>query len=63
MMKSFPEIIKNLPEADIPIEGVKAYISQADSHQILFMELQNDIAHKTRADKGCIQFEIHENIG
>ncbi|WP_419316292.1 hypothetical protein [Candidatus Acidulodesulfobacterium sp. H_13] len=39
MMKSFPEIIKNLPEADIPIEGVKAYISQADSHQILFMEL------------------------
>jgi len=43
MRKSFPEIIIGLPEADIPIEGVNAYISQGDSHQILFMEFENDI--------------------
>ncbi|NOY95714.1 MAG: cupin domain-containing protein [Chlorobi bacterium] len=43
MSTSFPEIIKDLPEADIPIKGVKAYISQSGSHQILFMEFEKDI--------------------
>ncbi|NOY59517.1 MAG: VOC family protein [Calditrichaeota bacterium] len=43
MRKSFPEIIKGLPEADIPVDGVSAYISQGDLHQILFMEFENDI--------------------
>lgn len=43
MRNSFPKIIKELPEADIPFEGVRAYISQSDSHQILFMEFENDI--------------------
>ena len=43
MRKSFSEIIKELPEADIPIDGVNAYISQADTHQILFMEFEKDI--------------------
>jgi len=41
--ENFPDCIKRLPEANIPIEGVKAYISQADSHQILFMEFEKDI--------------------
>lgn len=39
----FPDIIKKLPEADIPIDGVSAYISQGNSHQILFMEFEKDI--------------------
>ena len=43
MKKSFPEIIKKLPEAHIPIDGVNAFISQAVSHQILFMEFEKDI--------------------
>ena len=43
MRKSFPEIIKALPEADIPVDGVSAYISRGDLHQILFMEFENDI--------------------
>jgi len=29
--------------AYIPIDEVKAHISQSDSHQILFMEFDNDI--------------------
>jgi len=41
--KSFPQIIRNLPAADIPIDGVNAFISQSDSHQILFMEFDNNI--------------------
>ena len=32
----------NLPEADIPIKGVKAYLSQAENHQIIFMEFSED---------------------
>ncbi len=43
MNSSFVEIIRELPQADIPIEGVRSYISQADSHQILFMEFERDI--------------------
>jgi quercetin dioxygenase-like cupin family protein/catechol 2,3-dioxygenase-like lactoylglutathione lyase family enzyme len=43
MKNSFPEIIRELPEADIPFEGVRAYISQSASHQILYMEFENDI--------------------
>ncbi|MFH0760857.1 MAG: cupin domain-containing protein [Bacteroidota bacterium] len=43
-MKSiFPKPITSLPEADVPLEGVKAYLSQASSHQIIFMEFENDV--------------------
>ena len=39
----FPEVIRKLPEADIPLKGIKAYLSQADDHQIIFMEFSEDI--------------------
>jgi mannose-6-phosphate isomerase-like protein (cupin superfamily) len=39
----FPEPIRNLPEADIPLEGIKAYLSQSDTHQIIFMEFEKDV--------------------
>lgn len=43
-MKSvFPESITALPQADIPIKGVTAYLSQADDHQILYMLFEEDI--------------------
>lgn len=38
----FPEPIRNLPEADVPIKGIKAYLSQAKNHQIIFMEFELD---------------------
>jgi len=38
----FPEPIRNLPEADIPLDGITAYLSQSDTHQILFMEFEKD---------------------
>jgi len=37
MSHVFPDPIRNLPEADIPLEGVTAYLSQSDTHQIIFM--------------------------
>jgi quercetin dioxygenase-like cupin family protein len=42
MSELFPEMIRALPEADIPISGLKAYLSQADNHQIIFWEFQED---------------------
>jgi mannose-6-phosphate isomerase-like protein (cupin superfamily) len=38
MPNIFPDPIRKIPLADIPIPGLKAYLSQGDSHQILFME-------------------------
>ena len=43
MHNIFPDPIRNLPLADIPISGLKAYLSQSDTHQILFMEFAEDI--------------------
>lgn len=43
MSKVFPDPIVNLPEADIPLKGLKAYLSQSDTHQILFMEFEKDV--------------------
>ncbi|GBD98852.1 virulence protein [bacterium BMS3Abin07] len=43
MREIFPEFIRRLTEADIPIEGVRAYITQGDEHQILFMEFSRDV--------------------
>ena len=43
MQDIFPEPIKCLPQADIPLSGLKAYVSQSDSHQILFMESDVDV--------------------
>ena len=43
MAETFPEPIRNLPKADIAISGLKAYLSQSDGHQILFMEFDQDV--------------------
>lgn len=39
----FPDPITELPEANIPIDGATAYISQGTDHQILFMKFAEDI--------------------
>ena len=43
MNKIFSEPIRNLPKADIPLDGLTAYLSQSDNHQILFMEFEKDV--------------------
>jgi quercetin dioxygenase-like cupin family protein len=43
MTETFPKPIRDLPEADIPLKGVKAYLSQSDTHQIIFMEFEKDV--------------------
>lgn len=43
MKTIFPEPITSLPQADVPLKGVTAYLSQSDTHQILFMEFAEDV--------------------
>jgi len=43
MSEIFPQPIRDLPKADIPLEGIKAYLSQSDTHQIIFMEFEKDV--------------------
>ena len=57
MSNIFPQPIKNLPKADIPINGLKSYLSQSDTHQIIFMEFKNDVvlpAHSHAAQFGIV---------
>jgi len=42
MDQVFPEPIRNLPKADIPLDGITAYLSQSDTHQRLFMQFEKD---------------------
>lgn len=42
-MVNFPDPILALPEADIPLKGIKAFLSQGENHQIIFMEFSEDI--------------------
>jgi mannose-6-phosphate isomerase-like protein (cupin superfamily) len=42
MNQVFPEPIRNLPEAAIPVDGITAYLSQSYTHQILFMQFKKD---------------------
>jgi quercetin dioxygenase-like cupin family protein len=36
----YPGVITDLPEADIPFEGVKGWLSQATDHQVVFFEIE-----------------------
>jgi quercetin dioxygenase-like cupin family protein len=36
----FPDIIRRLPEAKIALQGVRAWISQGEDHQVVFFEIE-----------------------
>ena len=52
MEEVFPEPVTRLPEADIPVEGLKAHLSQAASHQILFMEFSENAEIPVHSHEG-----------
>ena len=43
MSEMFPEPIRSLPQADVPLDGIKAYLSQGQDHQIVFWEFTEDV--------------------
>ncbi len=40
LVKGFPDIITCLPEAEIPVKGVRAWILQGAKHQLAFFEME-----------------------
>ena len=52
MTDVFPGPILDLPEADLPIEGARAWLSQGEGHQILFMRFDRDVAMPEHAHAG-----------
>ena len=40
MSQHFPEIIQNLPEADIPFTGVEGRLLQGENQQLVFFEIE-----------------------
>lgn len=65
--KLFPEIITNLPEADIPIDGINSYLLQGENQQLIFMSFENDAEipeHSHEAQWGVVlEGEIQLTIG
>lgn len=53
----FPELITNLPKADIPIEGVHSHLFQGENQQFVFMSFENDVEipeHSHEAQWGVV---------
>jgi hypothetical protein len=61
MREIFPDPIKNLPKADIPLNGLTAYLSQSETHQILFMQFEEDIELPEHSHKRDIE-DVHKII-
>ena len=53
----FPKPITDLPIADIPLAGVRGYLSQSKDHQIVFMQFSEDVelpAHSHNEQWGVV---------
>ncbi len=57
MSSVFPAPILALPEADVPVKGAKAYLSQGAGHQVIYMHFSEDVdlaEHSHAAQWGII---------
>ena len=53
----FPSMITDLPQAEIPIQGLKAYLIQGINQQVVFMTFENEITvpeHTHEAQWGVV---------
>lgn len=58
----FPEVIRNLPQAEIPLAGITAYLSQAKNHQIIFMQFSQDVDLPEHAHAAQVGFVLEGQI-
>jgi quercetin dioxygenase-like cupin family protein len=40
----FPDFIEELPQGDVPMPGSRAFVLQAEKHQVVFLALEKDIS-------------------
>jgi quercetin dioxygenase-like cupin family protein len=53
----FPEIVTDLPQADVPLSGVRAYLFQGEDKQLVFMEFAEEVdvpEHSHAAQWGAV---------
>lgn len=62
MKPIFPDPIRALPEADIPLEGIQAYLSQAADHQLIFMQFEKDVDLPEHAHAAQVGFVLTGKI-
>ncbi len=62
MSSNFAEPVRKLPEADIPLSGITAYLSQAESHQIIFMEFAEDVDLPEHSHEAQIGYVLNGQI-
>ena len=58
----FPEPIRALPQADIPLEGCTAYLSQAENHQILYMQFEKTVILPEHSHEDQVGFVLEGKI-
>ncbi len=51
-MDIFPEPVLRLPQADIPLAGVSAYLAQSEHCQVIFMQFSQDVQLPEHAHAG-----------
>jgi quercetin dioxygenase-like cupin family protein len=62
MKTIFPEPILSLPQADMPMNGVNAYLSQGADHQIIFMEFSEDVDLPEHSHAGQVGYVLEGKI-
>ena len=55
----YPEMIKNLPDANIPFNGVKGKLFQGNDHQIVFFDIEpiGEVAEHSHGAQWGVVFE------
>lgn len=62
MKKVFPEPVQTFPKADIQLDGLTAYLSQADTHQTLYMQFEKDAELPEHEHEDQIGFVLEGKI-
>ncbi|UCD65207.1 MAG: cupin domain-containing protein [Candidatus Zixiibacteriota bacterium] len=52
----YPDMLRNLPEVDMPVEGVRGWLLQGENRQIVFFDIDTTAA--VPAHKHCAQWGI-----
>jgi len=62
-MKSIlPKTIQKLPKADILLDGANIYVSQAEDHQIVFMEFEKEVTIPEHSHKSQWEIVLHGTV-